>query len=80
MLYPNPVNDLLFFYLASNLSTGTLPVKIWSIDGELVHTTNWQVNTDSQLHKLSVEHLKAGFYTLVLHSEQGILVRKFIKE
>lgn len=75
LVYPNPVNELLYISYAGG-DYATQNVAIYNEVGELVHQQNLTGNTTS----INTEHLAAGVYIVKLISATDKLVEtKFIK-
>jgi hypothetical protein len=70
-LYPNPASDLLNI----NTREGHSELKIFDTLGQLLLTKN--INTQSSI---DVSQLKAGIYLLSIESENGKVVKRFVKE
>ena len=74
-LYPNPVNDVLFFKSAAEI--GHLTIKILTIEGRLLSTQNLEFERQASL---DVSTLSKGVYFLNIEEENGnTSIKKFIK-
>lgn len=69
-IYPNPVKDVL------NIDTNAEIKSIKILD--LAGKEQFNVNTVHQ-NKLNVSHLRSGIYILVMETNQGRIMEKFIK-
>ena len=70
LLFPNPANDVLYLYSDTPIQT----VEVLNINGQIIERINFN-NT-----AISTSHLSAGIYLLRLITEEGVFVKKFIKE
>lgn len=70
ILFPNPVNDALYLLSDKNIQE----VEILNINGQLISRLNYSHTS------ISTSHLSAGIYLLRLITEEGVFVKKFIKE
>ena len=71
MVFPNPVNDLLYITGAGNSDYN---IRLWNSAGA-------EMITDKPINgKLLVSHLPAGVYVLSLSSVSGTLHRMFVKQ
>lgn len=70
-IYPNPVKDILYFSIGSNL--GVKNISIVSMDGRSI------INYKNQ-QTLSVVNLEFGMYFIILETNQGRFVSRFVKE
>lgn len=68
-VYPNPVNTILHLNGIPNAD-----VQIFDLSGKLI--INKQ-NTDNQI---DVSGLQSGIYSIKITSENGTVIRKFIKQ
>lgn len=74
-LYPNPVNDVLFFKSAAAI--GHLTIKILTVEGRLLSTQNLEFERQASL---DVSTLSKGVYFLNIEEENGnTSIKKFIK-
>ncbi len=71
LIYPNPTSDLINI----NTREGHSELKIFDTLGQLLLTKN--INTQSSI---DVSQLKAGIYLLSIESENGKVVKRFVKE
>jgi len=69
-VYPSPVSSTL--YVES--SQPVLRADIYNLQGQLVRTVK------GDIHSVSVSDLSAGVYTVKLATEQGVTVKKFVKQ
>jgi len=72
MLYPNPVQNTLYFENSSNFTINT--IKVFDILGKLVLVEN---NKDNQL---DVSKLESGLFFVLITTANGSLIKKFIKK
>ena len=70
-VYPNPSNDYLTI---SAMTSDLVSISIVSITGEVVRTISSNNNT------INISDLSNGVYILHIQSEDGMALRKFIKE
>ncbi|MEN8157249.1 MAG: T9SS type A sorting domain-containing protein [Bacteroidota bacterium] len=70
-VYPNPATDRL---IISGV-TGRAVARIFNIHGQLQLTTH----TEEQTREINVSELPAGVYMIRLETEQGSVVKKFLK-
>ncbi|RTY95984.1 T9SS type A sorting domain-containing protein [Flavobacterium sp. GT3R68] len=71
VLYPNPVKDLLHF---TSTETNIHKYEIYDLIGKKVVENIVSGNT------INVSNLTNGFYIIILHNNEAVLSRKFIKE
>ncbi len=70
-MYPNPVVNSLTIDTDKEVKS----IRIYSSNGALVRKTNLQSGS-----KIDVSVLKAGIYFVNLETDDGRIIRKFIKE
>jgi hypothetical protein len=71
-LYPNPANDVITVSAAS-----ITQIQVLGITGSVVLQENFQA---TKTVKIDMAELPAGIYSIFVHSNDQVLVRKFIKE
>lgn len=71
-LYPNPANDYVMIDLSEGLSMTQLTIQ--DASGRVISTEQFKETKSS--HRLNIEHLAAGIYNVVIHTEYGSFVRK----
>ena len=72
-IFPNPANDRL--YIETQTLTQTLTVEIYDAFGRLQSTVNGQ-----QSLSIDVSGLNAGIYIIKINSNEGNIVKQFIKQ
>ncbi|MEI6455484.1 MAG: PKD domain-containing protein [bacterium] len=79
-IYPNPVEDKLWFDVISPVSV-LLKADIVSITGQVRQTSPVRSEAGRLAVTIPTDNLAPGFYLLLVHSSDGVLVtsRKFIK-
>lgn len=70
-IYPNPVRR--YMYLEHNHGEGTM--YIYRFDGQLVHSQSIQ----NENNFIDLGHLNSGMFALVIVTDQGKFVKKFVK-
>ena len=70
-LFPNPVQNELFI---RSKSTNLERLDIIDVNGKIVSTLHHIQN------KVTISHLKAGFYLFKFQTNQGVLLKKVIKQ
>jgi len=73
LLYPNPAKDRIS--IDNKTDYPIQEITIYSVNGQLVR----QIKS-AMLHDINVSALESGVYYLRLQSEQGVAVKKFVKE
>ncbi|MCX7861837.1 MAG: DUF5018 domain-containing protein [Bacteroidales bacterium] len=68
LVYPNPVEDILNIYSESSI----IQVRLLNANGQVFITT--------QSNQLNVSHLPSGVYSLLITTQQGNSVVRFIKK
>lgn len=76
ILWPNPVSEILNIEISGKTEVNDL--RIIDIAGKTVLKPTINPNAEVSF-SVPVNSLKPGFYTVVVKSESGILVKKFIK-
>jgi hypothetical protein len=71
-IYPNPVNDFLYFK-ANHLLTNEVKVNIYSIDGRLLKYTGFMESID-------MSSMKNGIYIIKITSNSATYQFKIVKE
>ncbi len=75
-MFPNPVQDVLFIYLDSEIRISNLKMRIYNLQGVVTHADLLQ---DMQ-SEIDISNLPPGMYVITLVSNQGsISSHKFIK-
>ncbi|MEO1383001.1 MAG: T9SS type A sorting domain-containing protein, partial [Bacteroidota bacterium] len=70
-LYPNPVEDVLYFEIAQQMTE----VRVFNLAGQLV------ISQDKPQEQLDVSRLSEGIYVLEIRTENGQKLRKkFVKQ
>jgi subtilisin family serine protease len=72
-LYPNPAQSLIRIELPQS-TTGNVGIKILDIQGRTVIKT--KMDADAVTVPLNIQHLNAGYYTVVVESADEILTAK----
>lgn len=70
LLYPNPVRD----YLNVTVPRGMQAMRVYTTNG--VEVSNIRVMSDG----IDVSRLNAGVYTIMIETEKGVIIEKFIKK
>ncbi|MFN0032386.1 MAG: S8 family serine peptidase [Flavobacteriales bacterium] len=70
-IYPNPANEYLYITTSSHLS---------NLNGVIFDAVGKQIDTVIANNSIDISHLQAGFYTVVIVSEDRKWIYKFIKE
>ena len=73
-IYPNPVNDKL--YIETQTLTQTLTIDVYDIYGRRQQST---VNGQQSL-SIDLSELKNGIYFIKINTEEGNIVKRFIKQ
>lgn len=78
-LYPNPVNDRLMVELEmkANIS-GTFQIS--NALGQMIHTTQENLTQGMNRIELNTQDLAAGIYFLSIQTDEGTVLRKFVKK
>ena len=72
-LYPNPVNDILNIkFSTSNIEN--VELYIFDVMGKVVIRHSFKVNNDFNLHRLNIESLNSGIYSIKI----GDLTKRFL--
>ena len=76
-IYPNPANDRLYIETLTQTQTltQTLTVEIYDIFGRQQSTVNGQQST-----VIDVSNLNAGIYIIKINTNEGNIVKQFIKQ
>jgi hypothetical protein len=77
-LYPNPVQDVLFFDYAGK-TYQNMNVVIHDAQGKVVHQGNISQNQTHFTHQIPVQNLQAGIYFLSVQAENRRTTLKFVK-
>jgi len=72
-IYPNPTSDVI--NIKVSISAVLRKVEILSVDGQLI-----QSNTQGDLSRISISNLPKGVYYLKIESDNGIAIKKLIKQ
>ena len=75
-VFPNPTNGQLQVTLPDE-GLGRINVKVFSVEGTLVHSTNWSAGNGG-VRDLDLSQLAKGSYLLELASEHGRIARERI--
>jgi hypothetical protein len=73
-LYPNPASTLITIKTIEHLKLNT--IKIYTILGELVS----QKNSKQELVEIDISSFEEGLYFVQIQTENGVVVRKFMKQ
>jgi len=76
LLYPNPANEIISIELEENIYIDN--ITIWDIDGKNIIKNSIQANI--QKAKIPVSTLNSGMYLMKIVSNDGVFVKRFIKE
>lgn len=75
---PNPTSDLAFINLESKIaSNGTL--SLIRVDGTRISEQPIQISKGLQTLELKADYLDAGIYLVILKTDHGITVKRFVK-
>jgi len=79
-LYPNPADDGIWFDVSSQKKS-KLIIEIVNIAGQIMHTRTVEINAGKTQVSTIVNSLSKGFYFLLIHSGEGVLIdsQKFLK-
>ncbi len=75
-IFPNPANNQLNIYTSTVLDK-LVTVSVINVFGETVQSENIVVNGNEQLN---IKNLATGFYFLQIKTENGTVVKRFVKE
>lgn len=71
--YPNPVEEKITFDLDSRLLSKIQKIEVRDLTGKLIG--NFKVSKE-----INLAHLNAGLYSMTISTEEGSVVRKFVKK
>ena len=74
-IYPNPVNDRL--YIETQTLTQTMTIEIYDIYGRSQNLRNSE--TQKLRNSIDVSNLKSGIYFVKVRTEEGDIVKRFIR-
>lgn len=77
-VYPNPVNDQLFFSYTSNANLEKTTVEIFDLLGKKVLQRNLEVS-NSNTSSVNITELPSGVYMVRLQLDDTYLTKKIIK-
>jgi hypothetical protein len=75
-VYPNPAAD----YLSINggVNSRLLSVTLYNLLGKKIHSQDLQA--DRYTHQIDISYLEKGMYSVEVNTQDGIMVKKFLKE
>ena len=77
-IYPNPVNSVITVSeLGSLASAQTVTLSVIDVSGTTVQTNSIEPNTNSLT--INVSSLKSGDYFIVIQTNNGQVVKRFVK-
>ncbi|RTQ49142.1 T9SS type A sorting domain-containing protein [Hymenobacter gummosus] len=79
-LYPNPTPGVATLTVAGLKETGTVKAEVLNTVGQVVRTISLPVRQGLISQELNLRELPTGVYSLRLHTAQGTLVRRLVKE
>jgi PKD repeat protein len=78
-VYPNPAKDNVTISYFTNSQT-QIRVRLSSISGQLVHTSQYNAHNGNNTFTLDVSQLPQGVYVMTVESSNGINTKKIIVE
>lgn len=78
IVYPNPAKSKLYLDVSSPI-TENVQIKLTSVDGRLIRSSNTQLNNNVQTIGFNILNLDKGMYLIQVQSENGLSTRKFVK-
>ncbi|WP_400190531.1 T9SS type A sorting domain-containing protein [Hymenobacter sp. B81] len=79
-LYPNPTAGAVTLTVAGLRAPGAVPAEVLNFIGQQVRTLSLPVRQGLISQELNLRELPAGVYTLRLHTAEGTLVRRLVKQ
>lgn len=79
VLYPNPVTDKLNIEMESSAST-TATLTITNLLGQMVQQEKITMQQGTHVWTVATEGLTTGFYLFSITTDQGAIVRQFVKK
>ena len=77
-VFPNPVRDELCISASSSQIVGLMNVQITTIQGETVYQQKTMISGSGEPLRLDASKWSAGLYFLILETDQGKTVTKFV--
>jgi len=79
-IYPTPTQDVLNIEVSFSGAV-EISTQVFSLDGSYQELVNpdFSSRAGTQKSELDVRHLESGIYLLVLQSEEGVVVERFVK-
>ena len=78
VIWPNPVEDLLFVQLTVGKSMETT-IEIFDVVGERHYASSANVEKGKSLHKVWVDNLESGFYLIRVKTDKEYVTQQFVK-
>ncbi|NCA86627.1 MAG: PKD domain-containing protein [Clostridia bacterium] len=78
-VYPNPAKDNVTISYYTNTQT-QVRVRLSSINGQLVHTSQYNAHSGNNTLTLDVSQLPQGVYVMTVESSNGLTTKKIIVE
>lgn len=78
-VFPNPTSD--FFYIEFNsLKPNSYKLSLINVAGELIYEEKINLNADLFYKQIDVKNLSQGIYLIQLSNEDGVYVKRVIKD
>lgn len=77
-VYPNPVKDKLVLAMSAELRQKVSSIEIYSMEGRKV--VSQQVNSAQESTVMDVSELSSGMYLMQIRLQDGVLLRRFVKQ
>jgi PKD repeat protein len=78
LTYPNPANTVLNF--SANGTGSNITVKVMNLQGQTISEKNISGYRDGDVYQVKTAVLSNGIYILQISGDQGMVVKKFVKE
>lgn len=78
-LYPNPTETELYVQFA-NFKSDVMRMQILDVQGKIVWNETFNCQEGSWIKQINTSTFDAGKYTLIIHNEDSIIKRNFIKQ
>jgi len=78
-LAPMPVNNQVVLDFSAK-TTGDVAIQLFSVNGQLVHTQDFEARLGDNKIEMNLSHLNSGMYFLQLNTIEGVIATKLMKD
>jgi len=75
-VYPNPVSQAEELRIEASQASEVNTIEVFNLTGQLLQVQDW--DKEKRVMDISLEGMRTGTYFLKLHTEQGVVSKKFI--